>query len=301
MTKIKVRVCSDELERQAFALPNKSSKFLPEWYRKLPRVTDRGLDEGGTVKRCVPFAEAMAAGLTIPMWADLKINVYQIYKMFSYNDEFLGDHEDVNHDGADFLIGKDHNITGKKVVRYELGDVNFQMAFHPTFQIKAGRESYGRHSNGQVGEQFTNELYCKNIMKLHSPWVLIAPKGYSAFFKPYPNSNVPLRIFEGLVDVDNYKSFVNFPFYWSGTETGTFTIKKGTPIAQVLFLPQKGISVDHVDIDPDQVLQTEKLLSSQIDDSYRHNFWHKMLNRDLDQKPPISARVRKLATTLFKK
>lgn len=47
--------------------PEPASKHMPEWYRKLS-----GVDEGiMTVKKCIPFLDAMTAGYIIPLPVDV--------------------------------------------------------------------------------------------------------------------------------------------------------------------------------------------------------------------------------------
>lgn len=47
--------------------PQPSSKFIPQWFRKIPGVAG-GLD---TVKKCMPFLDSMTAGYTIVLAADV--------------------------------------------------------------------------------------------------------------------------------------------------------------------------------------------------------------------------------------
>lgn len=278
--KPKIKVQGSSIELDTLPTPVKSTKFFPDWYKKLKRTDLKGLGSatGGTVKRCIPFREAMGAGITIPLWADICINVYQIYHMYDTDGEYIGDHEDVNQDGADYLVGKIHDQTGKTVGSYKKGDVNFQMTFHHNFETDAGHEAYGRHDTGQIGG-LADHLYCKTVLKLHSPWVISTPKGWSAYYKPYPNSVCDLRIFEGLVDIDTYRTWVNFPFYWAGRETGTFIIKKGTPIAQVLFIKRDMPDIEYSKVDYEETIRVDKLLHTSIQDSYLLNFWHKRKER----------------------
>lgn len=65
--KIKFQTANAELDIQT---PFPASRFMPEWYRKLKSVK-----EGGhTVKRCVPYLDAMTSGYIIPLTADVTWN-----------------------------------------------------------------------------------------------------------------------------------------------------------------------------------------------------------------------------------
>jgi hypothetical protein len=50
--------------------PQPASKFIPEWYRKMDGVTDGIM----TVKKCVPFLDAITGGYIIPLTADVVWN-----------------------------------------------------------------------------------------------------------------------------------------------------------------------------------------------------------------------------------
>jgi hypothetical protein len=50
------------------AQPHSSSKSVPEWYRKMPGVTDKIM----SVKKCVPFLDSLTAGYTVPLPADVE-------------------------------------------------------------------------------------------------------------------------------------------------------------------------------------------------------------------------------------
>lgn len=47
--------------------PKPSSRFIPDWFKKLPGVAEK-LD---TVKKCMPFLDAMTSGYTIVLAADV--------------------------------------------------------------------------------------------------------------------------------------------------------------------------------------------------------------------------------------
>jgi hypothetical protein len=54
----------------AFPNPSASNKFLPNYFAKLkPQSTNH--PSSGTVKRCVPFLDALSMGYIIPLWCDV--------------------------------------------------------------------------------------------------------------------------------------------------------------------------------------------------------------------------------------
>lgn len=62
------------------AAPVPARAWLPDWFRKLPPVDDSviGLNNNGlTVKRCLPFLDAMTTGWLIPLPATVRLQVSQ--------------------------------------------------------------------------------------------------------------------------------------------------------------------------------------------------------------------------------
>lgn len=60
------------------APPVPAKAYMPEWFRKLPAVDERKIsttDTGLTVKRCMPFLDAMTTGWIIPLAATVRIEV----------------------------------------------------------------------------------------------------------------------------------------------------------------------------------------------------------------------------------
>jgi len=54
--------------------PQRSSKFMPDWYKNLPRfLPNQPVGTAGTVKTCVPVMDAITNGYIIPLWADLHL------------------------------------------------------------------------------------------------------------------------------------------------------------------------------------------------------------------------------------
>lgn len=56
----------------SFPKPQSASKFIPDYFKSCPQqIGDNPLD--GTVKRCVPFLDALTKGFVIPLWADCRV------------------------------------------------------------------------------------------------------------------------------------------------------------------------------------------------------------------------------------
>ena len=56
----------------AFPHPRPASKFIPDYFKSLKPQFDPH-PKSGTVKRCVPFLDALTHGYIIPLWSDVYI------------------------------------------------------------------------------------------------------------------------------------------------------------------------------------------------------------------------------------
>jgi hypothetical protein len=57
-----------------FPNPVKSQKLMPKYFKDLDKKYDNKTSYGGkTVKKCIPFIDAMSAGYIIPLWSDVYI------------------------------------------------------------------------------------------------------------------------------------------------------------------------------------------------------------------------------------
>lgn len=70
-------LCSPE-DEGVIAPPVLSKTHLPDWFRKLPAVDQNKRahsDTGLTVKRCMPFLDAMTTGFIIPLAATVRLDI----------------------------------------------------------------------------------------------------------------------------------------------------------------------------------------------------------------------------------
>jgi hypothetical protein len=70
-------LCAPE-DRGVIAEPFAASEYVPDWFKRLPAV-DRDKvsvdDQGITVKRCLPFLDAMGLGWILPLAATVRLEV----------------------------------------------------------------------------------------------------------------------------------------------------------------------------------------------------------------------------------
>ena len=56
----------------SFPHPQVASKFIPKYYKSCPQQNGDN-PENSTVKRCIPFLDALTKGFIIPLWADCRV------------------------------------------------------------------------------------------------------------------------------------------------------------------------------------------------------------------------------------
>lgn len=83
--------------------PGKSSRFLPDWYKKIDKGRG-GIDDSLTVKACTPVKDLMTAGYIIPHWQDAHIKhnpeTREISFLSPYNHMSLEVHPNEQVDGC---------------------------------------------------------------------------------------------------------------------------------------------------------------------------------------------------------
>ena len=68
----------DPADKDVIAAPVPAKAVLPDWFRKLPAVdeTKHGMNDTGlTIKRCMPFLDAMTTGWIIPLAATVRMEI----------------------------------------------------------------------------------------------------------------------------------------------------------------------------------------------------------------------------------
>jgi len=228
--------------------PIPANKVLPDWYRELGQyISEDGGSQNNrpglnrsTVKRCVPFMEAMTMGWIIPLPAELHVVA-------------------------------------------ENGDVDCNWEFE--------RELISGHSLGQVG----GDMFPGNqnpILKFHNYWNIKVPSGYTVLFtNPMNRPGQPFVPFSGVVDLDNYFNFVNFPFMWIA-EIFDGVLPAGTPMIQAIPFKRDTMLSDATarSMSEDEALEqarTKTELSSH-ESTYRDDRWiakdgSRMIPQDVDK------------------
>lgn len=176
--------CAPE-DHGVIAAPFAAKQAMPDWFKRLPAVDRDALGTGNnglTVKRCMPFLDALTFGWIIPLAATVRL--------------------EISDNGATINCGWDFD-----------------------------RDMISPHGVGQVAG---HPRLPAPPMKFHNHWTIETPPGWSCLFvQPLNRPNGLFEIAAGVVDTDEYRSPIHFPFFATAAD-GLYTIEKGTPIAQVI-------------------------------------------------------------------
>ncbi|MDQ6438042.1 DUF6065 family protein [Mesorhizobium sp. LHD-90] len=98
-------LCRPE-DRDVIAAPVPAKLVLPDWFRKLPAVDKRQVattNNGLTVKRCMPFLDAMTMGWILPLAATVRLDIKDDGRIVDAGWEF--DRTMVSNHGAHQVAG----------------------------------------------------------------------------------------------------------------------------------------------------------------------------------------------------
>jgi hypothetical protein len=74
----KIRFICEPADHGVIAPPVPSKTALPDWFRKLPAIDPKAVtatDNGMTIKRCMPFLDAMLTGWILPLAATVRLEI----------------------------------------------------------------------------------------------------------------------------------------------------------------------------------------------------------------------------------
>lgn len=79
-------LCAEE-DWDVIPKPYPSKKLIPDWFKALPPKLNAGLTSS-TIKRCMPFLDAMTTGWIIPLAADVEFKTNENAGGVNYNSKF---------------------------------------------------------------------------------------------------------------------------------------------------------------------------------------------------------------------
>jgi hypothetical protein len=141
--------------------------------------------------------------------------------------------------------------------------------------VSRGGMSFGSHDNKQA-KHHPSAKSGMSIPKIHNPWLIKTPPGYSTLFtSPMHSPNGFFTCFDGIVDTDSYTQEVNFPFTLDDPNFEGI-IPAGTPIVQVIpFKRDEWEMVIGGRKEIEESAEAGRKLFSKMYNAYRSVFWHR--------------------------
>jgi hypothetical protein len=228
-------VISDLIEQ-----PTPSLLKIPKTYKNMSTSYGSSKYFNMTVKKCIPFLDALTIGYIITTPVDYIVKILQQTK---------------NGEPHTFFDLYFNNNIPKEYQDY------IGIADHPIKQVDKNLRSDYRTVDA--------------ILKFKNPWTIKTPPGYSCIFTQPFNRNLPYKIIDGVVDTDQYNLPVHFPFYWTQKICEETFIPKGTPMALVIPFKRDNWKMKITKQSSDDLKKNGFKLHSYLRDMYKRYFWRK--------------------------
>jgi hypothetical protein len=112
------------------------------------------------------------------------------------------------------------------------------------------------------------------IVKFLNPWIVKTPPGYSSLFMaPLNRFDLPFRPLAGMVETDTYYHEVNFPAISLLAPGQSVTVKKGTPLIQVIPIRRDNWTSQQVPADMDRYREWDSM--GERVGRYKGNNWQR--------------------------
>lgn len=319
--KIEFYSAVEGIEKWSPILP--ASKAIPDWYRKLPknftveRPSSYSLDgdavefardlpsgtppEWGinnqTVKTCPGLQDIMTTGFVCTFWGSAIIEVSRDGKgvasiTSSQNAAYDTETSKTGINGNYISLKELHDdeflyyLKGRGFTDEEIGNWT-KVSSNPDLI------SFSSHPEGQYKTLLDEmpERYSQTLIKLHNPWRIKTPKGYSTMItNPVYHMHPIIETLPGIIDTDYYHMFNNF---FMLKEKGVkFELPFGTPTAHYYVVkrtdfPYELRSANHDDLLHERELQN--VMNSHWGSSRPYRMMKKIFNKDKGGKCPFSS------------
>ena len=214
---------------------NQSKLFIPDWYKNSSSKI-KGLEKYSLVPSN-PNVTTSTYKKCSP-FLDSLINGY----MFSLSQDIEVTEDN---DGNPFILWRDSTLK--------------PISWHDNEQWDGFKHS----------DNFYNFVY-----KWENNFTIKTPKKYSTLFThPHNRFDLPFQTLSGVVDTDNFKHPVQFPFFIKKGFSGI--IKAGTPVAQITFFKRERWIRSVGKYNENKINKEKFDFFSNIDRSYKKMFWEK--------------------------
>ena len=221
--------------------PTPSLVKIPKSYKKMATEFNGDVYGKPTVKKCIPFLDALTIGYTINT---------PIEYLFDVSKKIV-DNKETHH----FQLFYAENVP--ESLKDFIG--------------------IGSHDLQQISKELRSQYSSLNMVgKLINSWTIKTPPGYSCVFTTPFNRNLPYKIIDGVVDTDQYSLPIHFPFYWTQDNNIKQTLlPPGTPMALVIPFKRDSWKMKIEKNNHKELINNEMKLSQYIIDKYKRLFWKK--------------------------
>jgi hypothetical protein len=215
---------------------------IPEWYKKLEHTL---LNK--TIKGCMPFLDTLTSGYLLKMPQDLNIR-----------------HNVLNEQGEkdSFQTFGLHDMS--QILNKENINLNSGIDVHLIKQLE--------------GSPFIEKNKNLPFYKIHNPWKIKTPNGYSCLcVPPLNNSDDRFSIIPGIIDTDVHPLEINFPIIINGDKYPILetTIKKGTPYAQIIPFKRNSWKMTLKPRQQKEIQNSRLFYGLSLLNTYKDKYWNK--------------------------
>ena len=235
----------DGMER--WAPPKPMSRWIPEWYKRLPKNSVSRVDKikdnrlqrtaplgihpdfglhGETIKTCPGMQDIMTTGFVLPFWSNAIITTTEDGKgVFAHTatDGSIALGAEAGKDNSDFtkfeMLNPDSDTVHQYLegIGYTTEEIGDWKAFQKRPAVTANFKTH-------PGEQYTTmvehlpEEWCKTLLKLESPWRVCTPPGWSILYTDLTyHFNENVQVMPGILNTD----------YWHESNMFFFVKQRG--------------------------------------------------------------------------
>lgn len=232
----------DGMER--WAAPKPMSRWIPEWYKKMPKQHVEGPDiaelqgnaptgihpdfgtHGQTIKTCPGMQDIMTTGFMVPFWSNAIVTSTQDGKQVlthtSTNQaQALG--ADLNNNNSDFtnfeMLNPDSEVVHQYLegIGYTTEEIGDWREFQKRPKVSALFKTHPTTQYSTMIEHLPEE-WCKCLLKLETPWRISTPPGWSILYTdPTYYFNDCMQVMPGILNTD----------YWHESNMFFFIKRKG--------------------------------------------------------------------------
>ena len=201
---IEFQASRDFIENNKDNFPIATKLNIPKWYKEL-KHTPKNM----TIKGCMPFLDTLTTGYLLKLPQDIYLE------------------HNVEVDGEKVSQSMPAIMQTGLVTKHAH---NINLNYQPLMNNSHPQDQIGECPYGKKNKNFP-------IMKIHNPWCIKTPPGYSSLFlPPLNNEDDRFSIIPGIVDTDTFNNEINFPFVINGDKYPELktTLQRGTPYVQVI-------------------------------------------------------------------